>query len=131
MNDFIKKLKILPDFVSGKGTETTEVGSAEKRLGLKFSDEYKQYLLTVGVASADGHEFTGITPIERINVVNVTEYERKNNPTVPGNLYVIEQANIDGIVIWQSETGEIYQTMPNTNPVRLCNSLSEYIDLLQ
>ncbi len=131
MNDFIKKLKNLPYFVSGKGTDATEVGSAEKRLGLKFSDEYKQYLLTVSVASADGYEFTGITPIERINVVSVTEYERKNNPAVPGDLYVIEQADIDDIVIWQSETGEIYQTVPNASPVRLCGSLSEYIDLLQ
>ena len=43
------------------------------------------------------------------------------------NLYVIELLNIDGIVIWQSSDGEVYQTYPNSNPEKIANSLSEYI----
>lgn len=129
MNDFIKKIKLMPNYISGNGVENFQIVEAEKLLNVKFSDEYKHYLSSIGVASADGHEFTGITPIERLHVVNVTLEERKNNPKVPPNMYVIEQANIDGIVIWQSENGEIYQTMPNAKPIRLCDSLSEYIDI--
>lgn len=129
MNEFIKKIKTKPYFISGNGAENFQIVEAENLLNLKFSDEYKHHLLSMGVASADGHEFTGITSIERLNVVNVTSEERKNNPHVPNNLYVIEQANIDGIVIWQSETGEVYQTSPGSKPIRLCCSLCEYIDL--
>lgn len=129
MNDFIKKIKLMPNFISGNGVENFQIVEVENLLNLKFSDEYKHYLSSIGVASADGHEFTGITPIERLNVVNVTLHERKNNPQIPTNLYVIEQANIDGIIIWQSETGEVYQTAPNSELTKLCDSLSEYIVL--
>ncbi len=129
MNDFIKKIKLMPNFISGNGVENFQIVEVENLLNLKFSDEYKHYLSSIGVASADGHEFTGITPIERLNVVNVTLNERKNNPQIPTNLYVIEQANIDGIIIWQSETGEVYQTAPNSELTKLCDSISEYIVL--
>jgi hypothetical protein len=44
------------------------------------------------------------------------------------NLYVVEQANIDGIVIWQSETGEVFQTMPNALPIKISDSLLEYLE---
>lgn len=128
MNDFIEKIKLLPNFISGSGIPKAQILEAENLLDLKFSDEYKHYLLNIGIASADGHEFTGITQIERLNVVSVTLEERKNNPKVPLNFYVIEQANIDGIVIWQSENGEIYQTMPNSEPIKRYDSFSEYID---
>lgn len=129
MNDFIKKIKLMPNFISGNGVESFQIVEAENILNLKFSDEYKHYLSSMGVASADGHEFTGITPIERLNVVNVTLDERKNYPQIPTNLYVIEQTNIDGIVVWQSKTGEVYQTAPNSEPTKLCDSFSEYIAL--
>lgn len=33
------------------------------------------------------------------------------------------------IVIWQSSTGEIYLTAPNTEPKKICSSLDEYIIL--
>ncbi|MCM1329908.1 MAG: SMI1/KNR4 family protein [Ruminococcus sp.] len=129
MNNFVEKINKIQDFISGNSVEKEKIIEAENLLNLKFSDEYRHYLLNIGVAVADGHEFTGITPIERLNVVNVTLEERKNNPKVPLNLYVIEQANIDGIVVWQTEKGAVFQTAPNSKPIKLCNSLSEYIDL--
>ena len=41
--------------------------------------------------------------------------------------YVVEEANIDGIVIWQDSDGTVYQTMPNSECKAIANSLMEYI----
>ena len=80
-----------------------------------------------GAVTFSGHELTGICNSKRLNVVDVTKEERKYNK-VPEDWYVIEQANIDDIVIWQDTNGAVYQTMPNKKPIKLCNSLLEYID---
>ena len=61
-------------------------------------------------------------------MVQVTLEERANLPDVPADWYVVEQANIDGIVIWQAVSGEIYQTQPGAQPVKIADSLTEYID---
>ena len=127
MNDITSVLKDLPYFVALKGTDDTSIKNAEVTLGLHFSDEYIVYLKAFGVASADGHEFTGICASPRLNVVDVTINESTNNPDVPNDWYVIEQANIDGIVIWQNSKGEVYQTQPCCESVKLANSIVEYI----
>ena len=57
----------------------------------------------------------------------VTEYERKNNPNIAPDLYVIEQLDIDGVVVWQASTGEIFQSMPNNALIKICNNLEEYL----
>ena len=59
--------------------------------------------------------------------LDVTIEERSRNQSVPATWYVIEQANMDGIVIWQSPKGEIYQTSPNSSYKKICNSLSDYL----
>lgn len=33
-------------------------------------------------------------------------------PRIEASWYVIEEAHIDGIVIWQNELGHVYQTSP-------------------
>ena len=60
---------------------------------------------------------------------DVTKEEREKMPDVPQSWYVIEQAHIDGIVIWQSGDGDIYQTIPGYNPQKIADSLAEYIDM--
>ena len=37
--------------------------------------------------------------------------------------------NIDGIVIWQSSAGEVFQTQPGAEPVKLAASICEYLNL--
>jgi len=128
MSNIITRLKESAGFVSLSGATYEQIERAENSLGLKFSDEYREYLTAFGVASAAGHEFTGICASSRLNVVDVTELERQQN-IVPNDWYVVEQANIDGIVIWQASTGEVYQTIPNGLPIKLCDSLSEYLDM--
>ena len=129
MTDIVKKLKEMPSFYSLTGVPHELIEEAEKTLKLKFAYEYCQYLAAFGVVSANGHEFTGICQSARLNVINVTFAEREANSSVPLDLYVIEQANIDGIVIWQSASGEVYQSMPGAPMIKLCDSIIEYINL--
>lgn len=63
-----------------------------------------------------------------INGVDGTLYEHELSPDVPKARYVIEQLNINGIVIWQSETGKIFQKAPNMKPLKTGTSLAEYIN---
>ncbi len=127
MSDIITTMRNLPDFFSLKGSSDEEIYKAEKTLGVKFSDDYKLYLSEFGVVSANGHEYTGLLSSSRLSVIDVTLSERKRNPNVPSDWYVIEQANIDGIVIWQNKQGEIFQTQPCREPIKIADSLLDYI----
>ncbi len=129
MKDIVEKLHSMPSLYSLESSSKNEVDLAEDKLGLRFADEYRKYVTAFGVASVFGHEFTGVCKFPRLNVVDVTQSERLANPSVPMNWYVVEQANIDGIVIWQSGNGDIYQTMPGAEPIRLCESLCAYLEM--
>lgn len=120
-------IKSKPNLYFGKKANETDINVAKKELDLFFSNDYKEYLLQYGLISYDNHELTGLCSSQRLNVVYATKEERKNNPHIPIDYYVIEQTNIDGIVIWQSSNGEVFQTYPNSNPEKIANSLSEYI----
>ena len=129
MSSIVHALKQREDFRSLGSVSPDAVSAAEKALGLAFAEDSREYVEAYGTAWFDGHELTGVCPFPRLNVVEVTQDERLYNPDIPHNLYVIEQAHIDGIVIWQSSSGEMYQTSPGSKPLKLCNSLNEYIDL--
>lgn len=128
MSKFVEKLKEYPDYLEFGGVSIEVINKAEQHLGLSFSEEYKEYLLRCGIATANGHEFTGLCSSDRLNVVCVTLAEMNRNGEVIEGAYVIEQTHIDGIVIWQIKRGDIYKSQENTF-IKICNSLSEYIDL--
>lgn len=117
----------LEGFESYGNASTLQIKEAEEELSLHFSDEYNKYLIAFGCAEYNGHELTGICKFPRLDVVKVTIEERKLNDNIPNNLYVIEQAHIDGIVIWQDENGYIYQTVGNSEPIKIFDSLIDYL----
>ena len=80
-----------------------------------------------GIITYDCHEITGLCNHKRLDVRNVTEYERQVNPDISKDLYVVEQLDIDGVVIWQSSTGEIYRSVPGSEIEKVNNSLEEYL----
>ena len=43
-------------------------------------------------------------------------------------MYVIENLNIEGVVIWQDSKGTIYQSRPNHEPKKINKSLAEYVE---
>ena len=130
MTGIIQKLRALSSFCSLSGASAEQISNAEKALALRFADDFREYLLAFGIASSDGHEFTGICNSKRLNVVDVTLSERSINPTIPRDWYVLEEANIDGIVIWQSGTGEVFQTQPGREAIKLAVSICDYLELL-
>ena len=129
VTDLFARLANKPFFTSWGPVSPAAISAAESTLGLTFAEDYREYVGVCGVASFDGHELTGICPFPRLDVVEVTQEERRFNPGIPNGLYVVEQAHIDGIVAWQSASGEVYRTSPGTGPFKLCDSLSEYINL--
>ena len=126
MSPFIELLKNEDDFASLNGASLEQISAAEIQLGLSFSEEYKLYLKEYGIASANGHEFTGLCESPRLNVVTVTKAARWDNPSVPENYYVVEKAGIDGIMYWQEHDGTMIMTKPHCAVVKVGNSLAEF-----
>ncbi len=127
MGTIIDTLEAQNKLLAGEGVSGNLVKEAEFMLKLQFSEEYKEYLQTFGTAAYRGHELTGITKSPRLNVVAVTLSEREKNPEIPSDLYVVERTNVEEIVIWQKNTGEIFFSGPNQPLELFCNSLDEYI----
>lgn len=128
MSELVNVLKKMPDLYSLQGAETEEIDSAERALNVVFSPEYREYLAEYGIASANGHELTGICSSKRLNVVDVT-LDQKGRHSVPGSYYVVEDVYVDDVVVWQSADGGIFQSVPGSPPSKLCSSLAEYIQL--
>ena len=129
MTDIKKMFRTLPAFCSLAGVDAEQIDNAENALALRFADDYREYLLAFAIASSDGHEFTGICNSKRLNVVDVTIAAKNSNPSIPHDWYVLEEANIDGIIIWQNKTGSVFQTYPNRENVKIANSICEYLNL--
>ena len=108
----------------GEGVTKKEIKEAEKKLGLKFNSDYKDYLLIYGIVAYNGHEITGLSMDKRTNVVDCTLDELKDN--YPKDVYVIERTGMDGVIIWQSTDGIIYYSSDNSPLTKYCESLSEY-----
>ena len=117
----------LEGLYTGKGATQEQIREAENTLGLTFAPEYKTYLTQFGDVSAGSMELTGLGA-GHIDVVNQTQYARDISETFPADLYVIYNLCIDGIVIVQSATGEIYETAPNYIPKKIFDSLAEFIE---
>lgn len=129
MTEIVQKLRSFPAFHALSGVSAEQISNAEKALALRFADDFREYLLAFGIASSDGHEFTGICNSKRLNVVDVTLFERSINPTIPWDWYVLEEASIDGIVIWQGSIGGVYQTQPGRKAIKLADSICDYLDV--
>lgn len=127
MSSIIDILRAQHGLLSMQTPSLEQIRQAEASLGVRFAQDYREYISAFGVAAYNGHELTGICASPRLSVVDVTQREREEYATIPADWYVIEQLNIDGIVIWQGADGAIYQTMQGASPQRICGSLSEYI----
>lgn len=125
----INTLNKLQNIVTGIRASDDQIEQAEKKLGLKFAPEYTLYVKRFGVFSASTIELTGITDIDRLNVVSATKRERKLNPKIPNDMYVIENLAIDGFVVLQDISGVIYYISPCYEPKKMFESLEEYIEV--
>lgn len=127
MKSISEALKQKRDFYCEKGASTEQIVKAEEALGLNFAADYKEYLCQFGSVSCGGHELTGFSEETSLDVVKVTMENRKKNPNIDMPLYVVEETHMDGIVIWQAPSGEIFQTEYKGIPYKIYNSLLEYV----
>lgn len=127
MANIIEVMKSIPDYIGSNGRSENEIAAAEKSLGTTFAPDYRLYLKEIGLACFDGHEFTGITNNARLSVVAVTEQERAANPNISSSWYVVEQTGFDGIVIWQTPKGDVYEAMSGTVCKKNYKTLAEYL----
>lgn len=126
MGNIIDILRSMPDFIGSNGRSEEEIELAEKILGVTFARDYRNYLEEIGLACFDGHELTGLTKTERLNVVIVTKEQRERFGKNVSTWYVVEETNIYGIVIWQDTNGLVYETAPNSKLKKVADSLAEY-----
>lgn len=129
MTGFMGNMRDLPDFYCGQGASPEAIVNAEGTLGLSFADDYRDYLASFGIASANGHELTGLIDSERLNVVDVTNFEKAMNPLVPDGLYAIENLGFDGAVAWQDATGCVYRSLSGQKPAPISPSLLDFLQL--
>lgn len=128
MTDIIKLLETgRNDLLHGSGATKEQVEQAEKALGLTFAEDFRECLLEYGVFAINGHELTGITANPRVSVIKVTGTQKDHFPVIPDDWYVIEEANIDGIVIWQAKDCRVYVTQPGTVPIQIARDLSDFL----
>ena len=127
MPKIIHVINSLPELLPLKAATSIQIADAELQLRVSFASEYKEYLATYGAIMAEGIELSGIAKSEHRNVVSLTKKEWELNPKIPHSMYVVENTGVDGIIIWQDSKGAIYQSSPNTEPVQIAVSLTEYL----
>lgn len=126
MDGFIRRLQQYDDYMCLGGASVDSIENAENTLGVNFSIEYKEYLKACGMATANGHEFSGIGKSKRLSVVEMTTALRKKI-TIPNEMYVIEKLGIDGIVVTQDVNGSVYQVYTNGSYTKIAESMLEYL----
>lgn len=122
-----KVIESIDDVMSVGGASDKDINKAESRLGLKFADDYIEYVKKYGIVLFGSHEITGICGNQRLDVCKITEKERIKNPDIPKTYYVIEELDIDDVVIWQAPDGRIYQSVPGLELLKISDNLSMYI----
>ena len=127
MNQIIKYLKNSKELFYLQGVSWEQVQEAQTELDVRFAEEYLAVLLRYGLIATDAHELTGLSAIQRLNIVDVTKAERNKNPEVPADFYVVEQVQAEKTVIWQNRKGEIIESVDGQGIRYLYDSLLEYL----
>ena len=128
MSNIISTLKRLPGMENTAPASNDTICDAEKKLNLKFADDYRKYLATFGTVCSDLIAVSGLGGKSFSDVVNLTTKCQSVNEQIPNNFYVIEDVGVDGLVIWQDASGVVYQSVPLREPEKIHDSLSDYLE---
>lgn len=127
MNTIISTIRRLPEMEHTAPASADAISQAERELNLCFAEEYKEYLAFFGAARSDVVALSGIIDDEDYSVVVLTKGIKSIQPDIPKDFYAIEDVGVDGLVIWQNATGAVYQSIPNYSPVKIFDSLSDFL----
>lgn len=127
MLEMIKKIQEAEDYASLGAASKEQIADAEKELQLKFAEDYKEYLSTLGVATFCGKELTGICSSERLSVIAMTQRARSFYKGFPNDAYVIEEMLFDHFLVIQKEDGSVFSYGPDDSEEMIADSLSMYL----
>lgn len=125
--NIIQALQEKEDLLHGDELDEKTIEAAEAELHLRFAPDYRKYLHEMTIAAYDGHELTGLSKADRTNVVSVTKQKWLECPKVPHEWYVVEDAGIDWIVVWQSQDGKVYETVGDEEPMCVAETMVEFV----
>ena len=108
------------------GADVDTVLEAEKKMGIRFSPDYRNYLMEYGVVSFGSHEWMGLGGAPYLDVVEETLAERERNQRFPKDCYIVENLGIDGVFILQNEEGMVYQ-LSDAGLRKIGSCLEDYI----
>lgn len=111
------------------GVSSELIANAEKELGTSIAPEYKEVLKNYGSLCVKGEEFLGID-CDNYDVVKATNEARMNDKNFPLDMYVIENTAIDGILIVQNCTSELFSYQLNGKLQHVSSCLDEYLQSL-
>lgn len=127
MSELVKILKENGFNGIGNLSDNTII-EAQNKLGLRFSNEYKDFLKNFQAGSFLGHELMGLDTMAYLNVVNNTEDEREMNDDFPKDCIVLENLGIEGLLVLMNESGVIFSYC-NGKKEQIADSMVDYIRL--
>jgi hypothetical protein len=129
MSNILSTIESFKRKKSTGGIEKSIISKAEKELAVTFASDYKLLLSNYGFLYVKGEEFLGID-IASYDVVKATKEARQNFNDFPAGMYVVENFAIDGILLLQKASGEVYTYQPNENLKQIASNLDEYLSNL-
>lgn len=130
MKEIIERIKEKTKLYHAAGCSVEQIIAAERQLGLRFSDEYRNYVLQYGAISFGAHEFTGLNVDAYIDVIAVTKQEREARDRFPLDCIVVQQLGIEGLILVQDEDGVVYQLDETDQRKYVADSFAAYLTTL-
>lgn len=127
MSDFVEKIKKIKNLGMADGCTFTQIREAEDALGLKFPEEYKDYVLEFGCIDFGPTEWTGLNIKGRLDTVHATQKARAENDKFPPKCFVLEDWGIEGRKIIVNEKGAVF-LWPDDQSKPFRDSMSKYLD---
>ena len=96
------------------GVNKDVVISAEAELGVKFSDDFVEYLVNYGTVELNGNKLFGLGVNGYRNIVRATNKEKSLSENFPQNFVVIYNLGINSVLILLGNDGCVYEYTPQS-----------------
>lgn len=127
MSIIIEKIKEIPNLYQSQGASEIEIKQAESKLGLMFSTEFKDYLMSYGQISFLNTEWMGLKSDDFCDVVNMTLEARQNYSDFPNDKYIVENLHFDDHIVLADSVGKVY-IWKNGEESLIHKTLGDYLD---
>lgn len=127
MTKITEKIKNIPNLFTSPGASAVEIKQAEDKLGLAFSQEFKEYLEAYGQISFKNTEWMGLNSDDFCDVVLMTVEARQTYSDFPLDKYIVEDLHFDDNLILSDCDGKIYHWHSAKEEI-LYSSLIDYLE---